>query len=434
MTSDVVTPTVLTFAQAAELLNISLRQFRRLVDSGKIPFVKISERAPRVRVGDIEKFLGSVIVHRSEDVPMPKVLHTRVYKRVRRSHGKLVATYRGYFTLEKNGARVWKELGTPDRAIAEKRIQEFALIAQHEQEGFIPARSVREAAVKPLVELVKDYEADQISRELVAQHIHNTKTRISRIIAETRWRTVKDIRADEFVAWRSTLQCAAKTKKEYQISFCAFLTWLVKTDQILESPLAKIDTVETRGKQVRPSRSFTEDELRRRLAVVGKRKLAYQVFLYTGQRKSEVRALVWGDLHLEAPQPFAHFRASTTKDKDKRLVPLRKEVAAALLAARPPNFSLTQKVFWFAWPTYDILRGDLKRAGIEWKDTLGRVVHFHSFRKTWQTLGVRYGINQRAAQEVLGQSDANLTAEVYTDVPELALHDEIAKRPWISSE
>jgi hypothetical protein len=45
---------------------------------------------------------------------------------------------------------------------------------------------------------------------------------------------------------------------------------------------------------------------------------------------------------------------------------------------------------------------------------------------------VRYGINQRAAQEVLGHSDANLTAKVYTDVPALALHDEVAKLPWIS--
>jgi len=77
--------------------------------------------------------------------------------------------------------------------------------------------------------------------------------------------------------------------------------------------------------------------------------------------------------------------------------------------------------------------GDLKRAGVERVDHLRRVVHFHSFRKTWQTLGVRYGINQRVAQEVLGHSDANLTAKVYTDVPALALHAEIAKLPWIDA-
>ena len=48
----------------------------------------------------------------------------------------------------------------------------------------------------------------------------------------------------------------------------------------------------------------------------------------------------------------------------------------------------------------------------------------HAFRKTWQTLGVRYGINQRAAQEVLGHSDLSLTARARTDVAALALHSE----------
>src|SRR5690606_19189177 len=43
-------------------------------------------------------------------------------------------------------------------------------------------------------------------------------------------------------------------------------------------------------------------------------------------------------------------------------------------------------------------------------------------------------INQRVAQEVLGHSDANLTAKVYTDVPALALHTEIAKLPWIEAK
>ena len=80
------------------------------------------------------------------------------------------------------------------------------------------------------------------------------------------------------------------------------------------------------------------------------------------------------------------------------------------------------------------MMGHLKKAGIERKDGLGRVVHFHSFRKTLQSLGVAYGMNQRAAQEILGHSDANLTAQAYTDVPSLQLHDEIAKLPWISPE
>jgi hypothetical protein len=34
---------------------------------------------------------------------------------------------------------------------------------------------------------------------------------------------------------------------------------------------------------------------------------------------------------------------------------------------------------------------------------------------------------------VPGHSDANLTAKVYTDVPALSLHSEIAKLPWIGA-
>jgi len=39
---------LLTLDQAASLLGISLRQFRRLVDEGKLAIVRVSPRAPRV--------------------------------------------------------------------------------------------------------------------------------------------------------------------------------------------------------------------------------------------------------------------------------------------------------------------------------------------------------------------------------------------------
>ena len=120
------------------------------------------------------------------------------------------------------------------------------------------------------------------------------------------------------------------------------------------------------------------------------------------------------------------------KDTDKRAVALHPELANALRAARPEKVDPTQQVFWWCWPTYDILQGHLKQAGIERKDGLGRVVHFHSLRKTLQTLGVQNNMNQRAAQEIFGHSDANLTAEVYTDVAAIQMHSEIAKIPWIS--
>jgi excisionase family DNA binding protein len=58
---------LLTFDQAAEALGISLRQFRRLVDSGKVAFVKVSERAPRVRPSELQRFLEASAVKYSEE-------------------------------------------------------------------------------------------------------------------------------------------------------------------------------------------------------------------------------------------------------------------------------------------------------------------------------------------------------------------------------
>jgi integrase len=247
-----------------------------------------------------------------------------------------------------------------------------------------------------------------------------------------KWRVIGDIRPDSFIRWRSTLTCSAKTNKEYQVSLMAFLNWLVRTERISSNPLARVGPVETRGREVRKCRSFTEQELGRLFAIAGKRLLAYQTLLYTGQRYSEVDSLVWGDLHLEEDNPFALFRASTTKDKDKRAVPLHPELAKGLLTTRPHDFEPAKKVFWWRFPTYEILQSDFKRAGIEQTNAMGFVVHFHSFRKTWQTMGVRCGVNQRSAQAILGHSDPSMTANVYTDVPALNLHSEIAKFPWIS--
>lgn len=160
---------------------------------------------------------------------------------------------------------------------------------------------------------------------------------------------------------------------------------------------------------MREPRAFTEDELRRLFAVAGRRLPTYLVLLYTGQRKEEVRSLVWGDLHLDEVQPYVLVRESTTKDKDKRAVLLHRDLAALLREMRPADATPTTSVCFGRVPTYESLRADLERAGIPHTDEFGRVVHFHAFRKTWQTLGVRYGINQRAAQEVLGHSDRSRT-------------------------
>lgn len=60
---------LLKFKDAAGLLVVSLRQFRRLVDSGAIPFVMIGERSPRVKLSDLTAYLETRTVRRSQPTP-----------------------------------------------------------------------------------------------------------------------------------------------------------------------------------------------------------------------------------------------------------------------------------------------------------------------------------------------------------------------------
>lgn len=53
---------LLTFAEAADMLRISLRQFRRLVDGGKLTVYPVSKRSPRVLVAEIMRYLDTIAV------------------------------------------------------------------------------------------------------------------------------------------------------------------------------------------------------------------------------------------------------------------------------------------------------------------------------------------------------------------------------------
>lgn len=235
------------------------------------------------------------------------------------------------------------------------------------------------------------------------------------------------------MAWRAQTDMAAKTLKEYQAAVNAFLNWLVRSDRIERNPLAKVRRPDTRGKAVRPSRSFTLDELAALFAAAKStsHRIAFMLLAYTGQRVKEIRLLVWGDFTFGA-KPFVLIRETSTKDRKKRPIPLHPRLVAEIEAFRPADARPDQRVFPADenFPKWEDSVAAFKAAGIKKTDDLGRTLHLHALRKTFQTLGVKAGVNQRAAQELLGHTDPRLTAGVYTDVAALELHGEVAKLPW----
>lgn len=356
-----------------------------------------------------------------------------VFKPVRVSKGKRIQSrlFYGRYSLARGERPVTVALETVDIRVARAKLRKLIVEKQSERLGLIAPKVMRDAAAMPFAAVLGQYRATLLS--LVTRlHAQGSVRRIERAGKGAGWRVLGDVTPLSWAKWVSTLTCSAKTRKEYQTSVMAFLNWLVRTKQIAVNPLAGVDKVETRGKMVRPVRAFTDDELRRLLAVAGRRRSLYLLLLYTGLRRNEARSLVWDDVKLDAVRPYLLARDTTTKSGVKRAVPLHPALVVVLTALRPlPPVDASMRPLWPIFPKHRTLMADLVRAKIEHVDKLGRVVHFHAFRKTFQTLGVRSGVNQRAAQEMLGHSDPSLTANVYTDVAALNLHGEVAKLPWL---
>lgn len=56
---------LMRFVDAARVLGISLRQLRRLVDDGRLPFAKVSDRSPRILASDLDSYIESVTIRRA---------------------------------------------------------------------------------------------------------------------------------------------------------------------------------------------------------------------------------------------------------------------------------------------------------------------------------------------------------------------------------
>ena len=357
-----------------------------------------------------------------------------IFRPSRRKNGKRVRCrfYSGRYSIARRGRVMTVALDTPDEGVARKRLRDLVVEKQRELEGLDSPKVIREALRTPLVELLQDYRRDLESQHFSAGYIRDTVQRVRRMAQEIGWQVLADVRPDSFGLWFSGLVGSAKTKREYQLSIRAFLNWLVRLEMLSHNPLSKLKLVGSRGREVRPYRAYTDEELSSLFALPGDRTLFYETLFYTGGRKAEVASWVWRDLTLRPDgQSVAVFRASTTKNREERVVPLHPCLVRELARLRLGKHDLDSPVF-LRIPTRKQLLRDLDTACVERRDGSGRVVHFHAFRKTARTIAVRCGISERVCDQVLGHANPNRMGTRYTDVTGLPIRDWI-KLPWLGA-
>jgi integrase len=306
-------------------------------------------------------------------------------------------------------------LETSDKRCAEKRRDELRKERLYEREGLILPKPAREAAQRKLSDHLNDFLGDMRRRGKSDKYLANIEFRVGRLITDCGWNWAKDVTADSFQAWlRQHRELKDKTANDYLEATRCFFNWLVKLGRAGCNPLASVEKARTKEGKAEERRALSDDEMLRLLAVAGKRKPVYLMAVHTGLRSSELAALKWGDLHLDAVTPFVKIRASTTKNGKSADMRLHPELLAALRELKGSGKAGDESVFKRI-PRIERFRRDLIKAGVPLQDALGRKAVFHSLRHTFGTNLARGGVAGRVAMALMRHSDRRLTDKIYTD-------------------
>lgn len=232
------------------------------------------------------------------------------------------------------------------------------------------------------------------------------------------------------MARQSTQDAAAKTINDYLDAACALLHWMAEHTRIKACPLSR-KLLRIDGKEIEPARkrrAFTDEECRRLLEKAGDFKPIILTALLTGLRRSELKALKWLDVRLDAVRPFLNIRASTTKNGKPAAFHLTNDLVDEL---RKINTGTDESAAVFTHVPN--MRRDwrklLQAAEVAYIDAQARQADFHALRHTFNTNLARGGVGEAAHKRLMRVTDRRLIDKTYMDAAQLDLTDAVSNLP-----
>ena len=392
-----------------------------------------------------------------------------IYKRGCDKRDKGAAYFIAYF--DEHGRRRTAK-GCPDKAATQQIANQIESDIALRKRGIIDAATTRliEQAGRPMSEHVDDFMAHVRTREAgerVARYLQQVRAKLQAFIDFAEIKNIAQVNADKAAAFLDHLKgrnLSPYTVNEYVGVITSFAAWACTTGRLASNPLATLRRVDAKKLQAkRPRRAFAADEIGALLdaasrrpaielrtirhgprkgqlsdkvrperldhaAAVGRERVAaYLLALWTGLRRSELRALTWGDIRLDSLPPKIVLRAATTKSKRGDSIALHPQIADKLREMRQADAKPTARVLRSV-PGMKTLRADMKLAGIADVTDSGRL-DFHAMRKSLATYLAAQGVPLRLAQAHLRHTDPRLTAVTYTDEKLLPVAAVIADLP-----
>lgn len=359
-----------------------------------------------------------------------------VFKRSRTVDGKRVfgKTYTGRYRLAGDLKDTEVALELRDKQSAQSQLAAIVKQAEMERQGLAAPLKQIQTVSMPLKSVVREWTADLAAKGRRPHYCGVMEKFMGVLMRECKWLKVGDINTETFIRWRAVNQGkAAKTLNEYHGCARAFLNWLVKCGRLPANPLASLEKVETRGREVRNRRALSHEEFLALLGVSGPhRSVVYGVGYYTGLRRTELASLCWGDFDLASDAPSVTVHAKHAKNKKSVRLPVHPDLRDMLVSYFALCGSPEASVKALKVPhRLEAFNRDLKAAGISKKDDRGMIVDFHSLRHSTATRLASENVPLTVAMQIMRHSDPRLTAKAYVDQSALPLTASMALLPGI---
>lgn len=321
------------------------------------------------------------------------------------------------------------------RRAAERAEQELRAQIECGQVGIIDSKEAHRP-IMDQIDLFVSYLSDQLHRD--SMYCYTAGQRLKRMAAEAGWRRISDISLSSYEDWR---QDAAKMKwrgrlpkpktlNQFLDIARRFLGWACQMGKVKQNPLKNAEKARVIDNPTY-RRAATKDEMVRLLASVpAERARFYRFVLYVPLRRATIKQLVWGDLHLDAAQPWIAIRGETSKSREFERSPVRREIADDLKDMR--GKAKDSELVFEHVPTAEEIEEDLIGAGLSFKDTNGnRRLDLHAFRKTAIKWMKDAGVPLEQAALILHHKDIRTTRKYYNEEPDPVTINAVDKMPLI---
>lgn len=361
------------------------------------------------------------------------------------------------YWIGEDGKRKSK-VGTTDKAESMKIALRLESEAKSIREGTLDPsdRSRRLASLRSVADHVADYAKDLKAKGDTEKHVKRIKSVLLRLFDDASVDNIGDLAPDRIRAsigrmrvipkkeGKATRPISARTKNLHLTTVKSFANWLYDNNRLKEHPrgLMKLTPYSEKEDRRHVRRALTKDELARlfeaakqgtpvegnrgprkegrvlanvRWLTGPERAALYRLAMGTGFRANELRTLTPECFRLDGPEPDITLDPKNEKNSAGTCQPITRELAdqfRPFLEGKEPG----KPVLNIPIKTAQLLRIDLAKAGIPYRDGEGKVADFHALRGSYITHLIMDGVNPKIVQALARHSTITLTLDRYTSL------------------